>query len=130
MTDLLGYRFTTPKGRCYDIVDLADAPDGTAFPSDSILHDSGISRIWLDADLRIVFTKNRTDETAGYSLCLDTLIGVLPLPDKDLHYRKRRHPGDVVAALLAAAPVRFCLIDAIVSAHGSARRRAPEPVST
>jgi uncharacterized protein (DUF362 family) len=130
LTDLLGYRFTTPKGRCYDIVDLADAPDGTAFPSDSILHDSGISRIWLDADLRIVFTKNRTDETAGYSLCLDTLIGVLPLPDKDLHYRKRRHPGDVVAALLAAAPVRFCLIDAIVSAHGAAGRRAPEPVST
>ena len=74
---------------------------------------------WLDADVRIVFTKNRTDEAAGYALCLDTLIGVLPLIDKDLHYRKRRHPGDVVAALLSVAPVQFCLIDGIVSAHGA-----------
>ena len=70
-----------------------------------MLHGCAISRDWLDADIRIVFSKSRTDETAGYALCLDTLIGVLPLIDKDLHYRKRRHPGDVVAALLSAAPV-------------------------
>ena len=130
LSDLLGYRFVTPKGRPYDIVDLADALDQAAFPADSILHDGGLSRTWLDADIRIVFAKNRTDEAAGYALCLDTLIGVLPFPDKDLHYRRRRHPGDVVTALLAVAPVQLCLIDAITSAHGTGGRRAPEPITT
>ena len=130
LSDLLGYRFATPKGRSYDIVDLADDTDESAFSSDSVLWDSGISRVWLDADLRIVFTKNRTDEVAGYALCLDTLIGVLPLVDKNLHYRKRRNPGDVIAALLAVAPVQFCLIDAIVSAHGAGGRRAAAAITT
>ena len=63
-------------------------------------------------------------------LCLDTLIGVLPVIDKDLHYRHRRHPGDVVAALLDVAPVQLCLIDAVISAHGIAGQRAPTPIAT
>ncbi len=130
LSDLLGYRFVTPQGRTYDIVDLADAADETVFPLGSALHGTGISRAWIDADIRIVFAKNRTDEEAGYALGLDTLIGVLPLADKSLHYRRRRHPGDVVAALLAAAPVDFVLIDAVTSAHGAAGRRSPDPVDT
>jgi uncharacterized protein (DUF362 family) len=130
LSDLLGYRFVTPEGRAYDIVDLADAPDEAAFAVGSALHGTRISRAWVDADFRIVFTKNRTDEEAGYALALDTLIGVLPLPDKTLHYRRRRHPGDVVSALLAAAPVHFVLIDAITSAHGGGGRRSPDPIDT
>ncbi len=130
LSDLLGYRYTTPQGRSYDIVELGGALDDTAFAGDSVLRGCAISRDWLDADLRIVFSKSRTDEFAGYALCLDTLIGVLPLTDKDLHYRKRRHPGDVVAALLSAAPVQFCLIDAIVSAHGTGGQRAPAAIDT
>ena len=130
LSDLLGYRFVTPNGRSYDILDLADAPDHDVFPADSALHGCGLSREWLDADIRIVFSKNRTDEASGYALCLDTLIGVLPLIDKDLHYRRRRHPGDVVTALLTAAPLQFCLIDAVVSAHGAAGQRAPTPIAT
>ncbi len=130
LSDLLGYRFVTPNGRSYDIIDLGDAPDHDAFPTTSALHGCGLSREWLDADIRIVFTKNRTDEANGYALCLDTLIGVLPVIDKDLHYRHRRHPGDVVAALLSVAPVQLCLIDAVISAHGIAGQRAPTPIAT
>ncbi len=130
LSDLLGYRYATPTGRSYDIVDLTDSLLETTFPIESVLHGCAISRHWLDADMRIVFSKNRTDEVSGYALCLDTLIGVLPLIDKDLHYRKRRHPGDVVAALLRAAPVQFCLIDAIVAAHGAGGRRAPTAIIT
>jgi uncharacterized protein (DUF362 family) len=125
LSDLLGYRFATPQGRSYDIVDLSESPDGVAFASESVLHGDALSRDWIGADIRIVFSKNRTDEQAGYALCLDTLIGVLPRTDKDLHYRSRRDPGDVVADLLTAAPITFCLIDAIVSAHGSGGGRAP-----
>jgi uncharacterized protein (DUF362 family) len=130
LCDLLGYRFVTPQGRTYEIVDLADAPDDAVFPLGSALHGTGISRAWVDADVRIVFTKNRTDEEAGYALGLDTLIGVLPLADKNLHYRRRRQPGDVVTALLEAAPVDFVLIDAITSAHGTGGRRSPDPIET
>jgi uncharacterized protein (DUF362 family) len=130
LSDLLGYRFVTPQGRTYDIIDLADAPDETVFPLGSALHGTGISRAWIDADIRIVFAKNRTDEEAGYALGLDTLIGVLPLADKTLHYRRRRHPGDVVTALLDVAPVDFVLIDAITSTHGTGGRRSPDPIGT
>ena len=130
LSDLLGYRYSTPAGRSYDIVDLNNTLDETAFPIESVLHGCAISRDWLDADMRIIFSKSRTDEVSGYVLCLDTLIGVLPLIDKDLHYRKRRHPGDVVAALLCAAPVEFCLIDAIVASHGADGRRAPTAIDT
>jgi uncharacterized protein (DUF362 family) len=122
LSDLLGYRYTTPRDRCYDIVDLAGEQVEAVFPVESVLHGCAISRTWLEADIRIVFSKSRTDETAGYALCLDTLIGVLPLIDQDLHYRKRRHPGDVVTALLSAAPVGFCVIDAIAAAHGAGGR--------
>ena len=130
LADLVGYRFTTLKERAYDIVDLGDSADRTVFPRDSVLHGSGLSHDWLNADVRIVFAKNRTDEAAGYALCLDGLIGVLPLVDKDLHYRRRRHAGDVVAALLDVAPVQFCLIDGVVSAHGGGGKRAPEQIET
>ncbi len=130
LSDLLGYRFTTPKGRAYDIVDLAENLDITAFPVDGVLYGTGISRPWVDADTRIVFSKNRTDEAAGYALCLDTLIGVLPMTDKTLHYRQRRHPGDVVASLLDIAPPHFCLIDAVISTHGAGGTRAPVALET
>ena len=96
-----------------------------------MLHGSGISRDWVDADFRIVFSKNRTDEEAGYALALDTLIGVLPLTDKNLHYRRRRHPGDVVDRVARAR--RRCisvLIDAITSAHGAGGRRVARSQST
>ena len=130
LSDLLGYRFVTAHGRSYDIIDLADTTDDTVFTRESALHDTGLSREWLAADIRIVFTKNRTDETSGYALTLDTLIGTLPLADKDLHYRRRRDPGDVVSALLDAAPVHFCLIDAVISAHGTSGQRAPASITT
>jgi uncharacterized protein (DUF362 family) len=130
LSDLIGYRYATPKGRSYNIVDLTDSQDRGAFPVDSALRGCGISREWLDVDVRIIFSKSRTDEAAGYALCLDTLIGVLPLIDKNLYYRKRRHPGDVVAALLSVAPVQFCLIDGIRGAHGTGGRRAPTAIET
>lgn len=130
LADLLGYRFATASGRAYDMVDLGEAPAGPAFPADSALRDEALSPAWREADVRIIFASNRTDEAAGYALCLDTLLGVLPRTDKDLHYRWRRDPGDVAAALLDAAPVQFCLIDAIVSAHGVGGQRAPQALAT
>jgi uncharacterized protein (DUF362 family) len=130
LADLLGYRYETPKGRTYDILDLAEDLAYDAFPLGCVLHGCAISRLWWNADFRIVFSKSRSDEAAGYALCLDTLIDVLPLPDKNLHYRRRRDPGDVAAALLEVAPVHFGLIDALVAAHGAGGRRSPAAIET
>jgi uncharacterized protein (DUF362 family) len=130
LADLLGYRYETAKHRPYDIVDLAEQLEADVFPPGCVLHGCAISRLWLEADVRILFSKCRTDEAAGYALCLDTLIDVLPLPDKNQHYRRRRPPGDVAAALLDLAPVQFCLIDAITGAHGGGGRRAPAAMNT
>lgn len=130
IADLLGYRFETPGGRPYDVIDLAeDLVDG-GFPGASPLAGTELSRNWLDADLRIVVAANRTDEDDGYALCLSTLLSVLPLTDKDYHYRLRRDPGEVVAALLERTPVGLAIIDAVVSAHGVGGGRAPTPLAT
>jgi hypothetical protein len=95
-----------------------------------VLHGSELARTWTDAQFRICFAKNKTDEEDGYALCLDSLIGVLPLTDKTYYYRRRVAPGDVVADLLRTTPVHFGLIDATVSAHGMGGARAPVALQT
>ncbi|MCW5760928.1 MAG: DUF362 domain-containing protein, partial [Phenylobacterium sp.] len=121
--DLLGYRYETPAGRPYEVVDLAEEVRGDVFPAWGALAGTPLSGAWLDADLRLVVAANRTDEDDGYALCLSTLLSVLPLTDKDYHYRYRRDAGEVTAELLAAAPPHFAVVDAVVSAHGAAGGR-------
>lgn len=128
--DLLGYRYETPRGRPYDVVDLAEDLDDDAFAETSCLAGTGLSRAWRECDLRIVFSANRTDEDEGYALTLATLTSVLPAADKDYQYRYRRDIGEVCAALLAAAPVDFALVDAVVSSHGAGGVRAPRSIRT
>jgi len=115
---LLGYRGTTDAGRSYEIIDLSrDLVDG-GFPQHSILAGSALGRAWLEAHVRISFAKNKTDEEHGFSLGLQNLLGVLPLRDKDYHYRHRLDTGDVIVELLRRTPVHFSLIDAVISNHG------------
>jgi len=130
VADLLGYRYETPAGRPYDVIDLAEDVTEGVFGVAGPLAGTGLSRAWLDADLRLVFSANRTDDDDGYALCLSTLLNVLPQTDKTYHYRHRRDPGEVIAALLAAAPVHFAFIDATVSSHGAGGARAPSPLAT
>lgn len=130
LTDLLGYRYVTPGGRPYDVVDLSEDLVAGGFPPGSLLHASSLARPWRDAHVRVGFAKNRTDEHEGYSLVLESLIDVLPLADKDYYYRNRVDPGQVVAELLQAAPLHLAVIDAVVSCHGAAGGRAPVPITT
>jgi uncharacterized protein (DUF362 family) len=128
--DLLGYRYETPAGRAYDVVDLSETVCGDVFPEWGTLAGAAISSIWLGADVRLVVSANRTDEDDGYALSLATLLSVLPLTDKDYHYRYRRDAGEVTTELLAAAAPHFAIIDAVISAHGAAGGRAPLPLRT
>lgn len=130
LADLLGYRFATPAGRSYEIADLSEDLAAADFAPGEALHSSQLSAVWQQADFRVLFTKNKTDETHGFSLCLESVLGVLPLADKDYYYRGRLDPGDVVAELLRRTPVHFALIDAVASAHGSGGARAPRPADT
>jgi uncharacterized protein (DUF362 family) len=128
--DLLGYRYETPAGRPYDVIDLAEDVQPAVFAEAGPLAGVGLSRAWLEADLRIVFSASRTDEDDGYALTLATLLSVLPAIDKDYHYRLRRDVGEVTGALAEIAPVDFAFIDAVVSGHGGGGARAPRPIRT
>ena len=130
LTDLLGFRFVTPAGHDYDIVDLAeDLAPGPFRPGD-VLAETRLSRAWIDAGYRIVFATNATDEADGYALGLRTVMRALPMTDEDYVYRLSVHPGDVVAELVRATPVHLALIDGVVSCHGSGGTRAPKPIVT
>jgi uncharacterized protein (DUF362 family) len=128
--ELLGYHFATPRGRAYDIQDLADDLTPVELPPGTLLRGTSLSRFWTAAGARILFAKNRTDEVEGYALALDSLVGILPHHDKDYFYRHRIDPGTVAGELLKAAPPHFVLIDALVSGHGSGGARAPVPLAT
>jgi len=133
LADLLGYQYVTPGGHEYDILDLSEdveVLDASAVPLGHLLHGHLISRTWRDADWRICFARNKTDEREGYALCLFGLREVLPRVDKDYHYRHRLAPGAVITELLRLYPVDFALIDATESAHGAGGSRAPQATST
>ncbi len=130
LADLLGYRFVTPKGNAYEITDFAEDLVPGPFASGSILHGTRLPRIWSEADFRIIFAKNKTDDENGYYLCLDNLISVLPLRDKDYHYKHRLKRSDVLVELLKHTKVDFCIIDAYISNHGNGGNRVARPIET
>ncbi len=118
LTDLAGYKYETVDGVAYDIESLSeDLVDG-GFDNISVLRDAKLSSYWLNANFRIVFCKNKTDEEFYYSLCLKSLVDILPQKAKDYHYYFRLRPEEVAAALLQRDEVDFCIIDAYESNHG------------
>ena len=130
LADLLGYRFVTPAGHSYDVLDLSEDLAPASFGEGDVLCQSDLGGAWLDAHFRICFARNKTDEREFYALCLSGLLGVLPLADKDYHYRARMQAGVAVCELLRVTPVHFALIDATISAHGSGGGRAPARIET
>jgi uncharacterized protein (DUF362 family) len=130
LADMIGYRFRTAQGQDYEVIDLSENLVDVSFPPGSALYGTELARPWVEADYRICFAKNKTDEEFFYALGLYNLLGVLPLRDKDYHYRHRLRPADVAVDLLKQTPVHFTLIDGFVSNHGSAGWRVPRPLQT
>jgi uncharacterized protein (DUF362 family) len=130
LADMLGYRFVTRGGHPYEILDLGeDLADG-GFPEGAVLYGSSLPRAWLAAGFRISFAKNKTDDANGFALGLQNVLNVLPLRDKDYHYRDRLKSWHVAQELLQRTPVDFSLIDAFVSNHGNAGSRQARPLET
>lgn len=111
LADILGYRYVTDAGHEYDIVDLGEEEQEGCFPLGSALHGTPASAAWAGADVRIIYAEVRTEGSDGFAAALDTLIAALPKGDKDLHYRLRRDPGEVAAALLATQPPDIVLAE-------------------
>lgn len=125
LADLLGYKFKTPKGREYQIADqVCDYRTRLARPG-KLLTEADIIDHWREADFRIVFAKNKTDETEGYALCLESLFGLLVIPDKDYFYRHRMPGPEVLLEILELASPNFALVDGTTSLHGSGGTRSP-----
>lgn len=130
LADMLGYAYITPKGRDYDILDLGEALHHSPFEAQDLLHTTTLSDHWLNADFRLIFGKNMTDEVNLYHLCAANLLAILPLRDKEYHYRHRFNPADLLVELLNSARVDFCIIDAYISNHGNGGTRCGRPLDT
>ena len=118
LADLAGYTYQTADGIPYNIESLSENLEDADFDKTSVLKDEQLSSHWLDANFRIVFARNKTDEEFYYSLCLKSLIDILPQKAKQYHYYFRMRPEEVAAALLQRNEVNFCIIDAYESNHG------------
>ena len=130
LADLAGYRFETPAGHAYEVIDLSEDLVEAGFEAGGVLAGSRLARPWLEAGVRISFAKCCTDEREGFALGAHNLLGALPLRAKDYHYGRRLAAGAAVAELLDRCPVHFALIDAWESNHGSQGRRAARPLPT
>jgi uncharacterized protein (DUF362 family) len=126
----IGYLFTTPKGRKYQVFDLARDGIPCDFPPEYSLAGIPISKVWQEADFRINFAKNKTHEEYLYTLCLKNLLGAIPLDDKHLHFHSRLKVWDVCLEMNEQFPVDFNIIDAYVSNHGNVGSQVLNAIET
>lgn len=112
LAELMGYRFATNGGLEYDLLDLSDNLTEAPFPEGSSLHGSQISADWLQAGIRLNLACLRPDAGECYAAGLFNLLSCLPLVDKALHYRQRRHVDAVISDILCHCPPHHTLIDA------------------
>jgi len=127
LAELGGYAFRTAAGRGYDVEDLSEDLVDAGFPPGSVLAGTGIGRAWREAHFRISFAKVKTDDEHGYLLGAESLCDLLPLRDKNYHYRHRLQLPDVALALLTTLPPHFALLDAVCCSHGQLGSRHPHP---
>lgn len=129
IAELTGYRFQTSGGYDYDVFDLDEDRE------DVPLYEVGVGPLslglpWIEADFRISFAKNRSDEQYTYALGLHNLLHVLPLESNPAACAAHLDCGAMAVRLLQKTPVHFAIIDAYTSAHGSAGRSAPRALET
>lgn len=130
LADLLGYKWQTPLGNAYEIVDLGENLADVPFGEACALHGTRIGRAWVEADFRIDFAKNKTHPEFFYAGCLHNLLTILPERDKHFHYCARLKPWDVALELLEHVGPHFSLIDALTSSDGNWGATQPHPVAT
>ena len=118
---LAGLQGTTRRGRAYRLIDLTDDLQTAAVPAASVLEGHEVSAAWMEADLRILLSRNVTDPFDGFSLGLSALQQVAPpLPGADR--------ADVAADLYRYLPAHLSIVDATTSSHGEAGDLVLDPL--
>ena len=130
LADLAGFTYQTTQGIPYNIESLSENLEDAGFDKTSALKDQQLSSHWLHANYRILFVKNKTDEEFYYSLCLKSLIDILPQKAKQYHYYFRMRPEEVAASLLQRNEIDFCIVDAYESIHGMQGTRHNKSLAT
>jgi uncharacterized protein (DUF362 family) len=106
-------------GDGYDIVDLAE--DTVEFDYGGVLGEHLAGRVWLGADYRISFAKNKTHWQCYYTACLKNVYGCLPEWDKMRHYHGRNIEFyHATVSIADKIPVDFGFLDAWTSGDGLA----------
>ena len=113
MADCLGYDGSPG----YQVVDMTLDADERRYLGPH-LGDHPVSRAWREADFRVSFAKNKTHAYAFYTLTLKNIHGALPLANKFQEYHCKRGIYATAIEYLAAFPVDYGLVDAVLSADG------------
>src|SRR5207253_7376930 len=92
-------------------------------PQSSVLSGQPVSSVWVEADVRIVVSRNVTDLADGYCLCVDALQSVAyPVPGADA--------ADVAADVAKYLSPQVAVVDAVVSSHGLSGSVVSHPIET
>jgi len=112
VAQLCGY-----SGEGYQVLDLSE--DSVEFDYGGPLGRHRVGRVWLEADYRISFAKNKSHWQCFYTACLKNVYGCLPEWDKMKHYHGRGIEFFQSTVLIADAfPVHFGFLDAWTSGDG------------
>jgi uncharacterized protein (DUF362 family) len=101
------FGFDSPE---YRVVDIGD--DLRAFRFERGLVQEAISATWVDADVRIVMPKLRTDPTEFAHLSLSTLEGTTGAIDETFYANRRVDFRTATMMVLDVAPPDFAVVDA------------------
>ena len=131
VAEMVGY---TQRG--YSVHSLTE--DHVKFDYGGLLGMHVAGRVWLEADYRISFAKNKTHWQCFYTGTIKNLYGCLPLWDKMHYYHGSRRGANIEfsdAAVLSAncIPANFGFLDAWMSGDGltgHVRDADPNPTHT
>ncbi|TDO47198.1 hypothetical protein EV643_10990 [Kribbella sp. VKM Ac-2527] len=118
-----GLTGTTAAGNEYALVDLHSELVPAPVPASSVLADRDVSKVWVDAALRIVLARSASDLADGYAGCLELLAEVVVAGPEISR-------ADLAVEVHRRLPAAVAVIDATVSSHGISGRSRFEPLET
>ncbi|MEJ3746922.1 DUF362 domain-containing protein [Actinomycetes bacterium KLBMP 9797] len=94
----------------YRIVDVHD--DQRTLRFDRGISQTSASGTWLDADVRVIVPKLRTDPRQGGHLCLNSLVGTGTRTERMVYADRELDHESAVMMLLDSCPPDFAIVDA------------------
>lgn len=112
----------TQRGRRYLVADLGEDTIAAPVPASSVLAQAQISRLWVEADTRVVLGRAVTDLTDTYAAELATLLGAA-------REVAGAQDADVATGLLRYLPPVLAVVDALAVSDGADGARILGPAA-